>query len=139
MILKNTAHHPKFRFVSWWTIRNQNIRGMNNATKNDENLILHEEPFLNSHEQLLYLFSRQMLFNNSTIRVNKYHPRRAFNLYPTRGLNFSAKKLNNYPPKRLISQVSSYQAYVMDKHCFTPIVDSCSRVAVIRRKYRFKS
>ena len=78
-------------------------------------------------------------FNNSTIQVNKYHPRRAFNLYPTTRLNFPAKRLNNYPPKRLISQVSSYQAYVMDKHCFSPIIDSCSGVAVIRRKYRLKS
>ena len=35
------------------------------------------------------------------------------NLYPTTLLNFPAKRLNDYPPKRLIGQVSSYQAYAI--------------------------
>ena len=50
---KNTAHHPKFRVSSWLTIENQNIREINNTTKNDENPVLHEERFLNSHENEL--------------------------------------------------------------------------------------
>ena len=50
---KNTAHHgSKISFFSWWTIKNQNIKEINNGTKNDENPVLHEEPFLNSHEWL---------------------------------------------------------------------------------------
>ena len=52
---KNAARHPKFRFVSWWTIRNQNFREINNATKNSENLILREEPFLTVHMSLTKL------------------------------------------------------------------------------------
>ena len=47
---KNTIHHPKFRFVFKFTVRNHNIREIINTRKNDENLILHEELFLNPHE-----------------------------------------------------------------------------------------
>ena len=50
--LKTQLIIQNFRFVSWWPIRKQNIREINNATKNDENFILHEEPFLNSHEMI---------------------------------------------------------------------------------------
>ena len=55
-----------------------------------------------------YYKVRQVL--QSVTVITKWD-RTTFNLYPTTLLKFPAKRLNNYPPKRLISQVSSYQAY----------------------------